>query len=91
MTQWVQVLQWSLEFMIHQNLEHNIILDNKTAFPLFTTGKYHSGDKMTMIMMMMKCFYGMVDRKKAFTSYFQPVPLSEIITISHLRHDVSRI
>ena len=44
MTQWVQVLQWSLEFMIHQNLEHNIILDNKTAFPLFTTGKYHSVD-----------------------------------------------
>ena len=28
------------------------------------------------LMMMMKCFCGMVDRRKAFTPYFQPGPFS---------------
>ena len=36
-------------------------------------------------MMMMSCFCGMVDRRKAFLPYFQPGPLSEILTIANLR------
>ena len=43
MTHWGQTFLWSLEFMIHQNLEHDIIVDNKSVFPLFTSGKYISG------------------------------------------------
>ena len=39
---------------------------------------------------MMNCFCGMVDRRKAFRPYFQPGPLSEILTISNLRHAASR-
>ena len=35
--------------------------------------------------MMMNCFYGMVNQQKAFTLYFQPGPLSEILTIATLR------
>ena len=40
-----------------------------------------------MMLMMMDCFCGMVDRRKA---YFQPGPLSEILTIANLRHAASR-
>ena len=36
------------------------------------------------------CFCGMVDRRKA-EPYFQPGPLSEILTIANLRHAASRI
>ena len=42
-------------------------------------------------MMMMNCFCGMVDRRKAFRTYFQPGTLSEILTIANLRHAASRI
>ena len=51
----------------------------------------------TKLMYMMKhelncfSFCGMVDRRKAFTPYFQPGPLSEILIISDLRHVASRI
>ena len=38
------------------------------------------------MMMTMNCFYGMVDRRSAFTPYFQPGPLSEILSIANLRH-----
>ena len=41
--------------------------------------------------MMMNCFCGMVDRRKAFTPYFQPGPLSEILTIANLRHAANRV
>ena len=43
-----------------------------------------------MMMMMMNCFCGMVDRRKA-EPYFQPGPLSEILTIANLRHATNRI
>ena len=36
-------------------------------------------------------FCGMVDLGKAFTPYFQPEPLSEILTIVNLRHGASRV
>ena len=36
-------------------------------------------------------FCGMVDRRKAFTPYFQPRPLSEILTIANLRHAESKV
>ena len=39
-------------------------------------------------MVIMNCFCGIVDRRKP---YFQPGPLSEILTISNLRHAASRI
>ena len=42
-------------------------------------------------MMMMNCFCGMVDRRKAFYPYFQPGPLSEILTITNLWHTASRV
>ena len=44
-----------------------------------------------MMMMMMNCFCEMVDRRKAFTTYFQLGPLSEILTIANLRHAASRV
>ena len=40
---------------------------------------------------MMNCFCGIVDQRKAFTPYFHPGPLSEILTITNLRHAASRI
>ena len=43
------------------------------------------------MMMMMSCFCGVVDRRKAFTPYFQPGTLSEILTIANHRHDVSKV
>ena len=46
---------------------------------------------MMMIKMMKDCFCGMVDRRKAFTPYFQPGPLSEILTIANLRQAASRV
>ena len=46
---------------------------------------------MVMTIMMMNYFCGMVDRRKASTTYFQPGPLSEILTIANLRHAASRI
>ena len=43
---------------------------------------------MMMMMMMKNCFCGMIDRRKAFTPYFQPGQLSEILTIANLtRHE----
>ena len=40
------------------------------------------------MMMMKNCFRGMIDRRKAFTPYFQPGQLSEILTIANLtRHE----
>ena len=42
-------------------------------------------------MMIINCFCKVVDRKKAFTPYFQPGPLSEILTIVNLRHVTSRV
>ena len=44
-----------------------------------------------MMMMMMNCFCGMVDQRNAFTSYFQPGPLSEILIVANLQHAASRI
>ena len=41
--------------------------------------------------MMMNCFCGMVDRRKVFMPYFQPGPLSEILTIANLWHAISRV
>ena len=46
---------------------------------------------MMMMMMMINCFYGMVDRQKAFSPFFQPGPLSEILTIANIRHATSRV
>ena len=46
---------------------------------------------MMMMMIMMNCFCGMVDRRKAFMPYFQPEPLSEILTIANLRHTANRV
>ena len=46
---------------------------------------------MMMMTMMMNCFCSMVDRQKVFTPYFQPGPLSEILTIANLRHAASRV
>ena len=43
-----------------------------------------------MMMMMINCFFCMVDRQKA-TLYFQPGPLSEFHAIANLRHAASRI
>ena len=42
---------------------------------------------MMMVMMMMKinCFCRMFGQQKALRSYFQPVPLSEILTVANLR------
>ena len=45
---------------------------------------------MVMMMMMMNCFCGMVDQRKA-EPYFQPGLLSEIVTIANLRHATSRV
>ena len=42
-------------------------------------------------LMMINCFCGMVDRRKAFTPYFQPRPFSEILTIANFRHAASRV
>ena len=42
------------------------------------------------LLMMMNCFCGMVDRRKAEPN-FQPGLLSEILTITNLRHAASRI
>ena len=39
----------------------------------------------------MNCFCGMFDRQKAFTSYFQPGLLSEILTVANLRLPASRV
>ena len=41
--------------------------------------------------LLMNCFCGMVDQRKAFTPYFQPGPLSEILTIANLWHAARRI
>ena len=46
---------------------------------------------MMMMMMMMNYFCGMVDRRKVFGFHFQSGPLSDILTITNLRHVVSRI
>ena len=46
---------------------------------------------LMLMMMMMVCFCGMVDRGKTFTPYFQPGPLSEILTIAILRHTTCKI
>ena len=43
------------------------------------------------MMMMINCFCGMVDRRKVFMPYFQPGPLSEILTIANLWHAVSKV
>ena len=43
------------------------------------------------VIMMMICFCGMADRRKAFTSYVLSGPLSKILTIANLRHAVSRV
>ena len=37
-----------------------------------------------LVMMMMNCFCGMVDWREAFTPYYQPGTLSEILTIAYL-------
>ena len=37
------------------------------------------------------CFCGMVDRRKAFRPYFQPEPLSEILTVANFRHAARRM
>ena len=39
----------------------------------------------------MNFFCRMVNRRKAFTPFFQLRPLSEILTITNLREDVSRV
>ena len=46
---------------------------------------------MMMMMIMMNYFSRMVDRRKAFTPYLQPGPLSEILTIANLRHGASKV
>ena len=46
---------------------------------------------MMMMMMMMNCFCRMIDRQKALMPYFQPGPLSEILTIANLWHAASRV
>ena len=43
-----------------------------------------------MMMMMMNCFCGIVNRRKV-EPYFQPGPLSEILTIANLWHAAIRI
>lgn len=43
------------------------------------------------IMMMMTCFCRMVDPQKAFTPYFHPEPLPEILSFTNLQHYVSRV
>ena len=39
----------------------------------------------------MNCFCRMVNRRKAFASFFQLRPLSEILTITNLRENVSNV
>ena len=46
---------------------------------------------MMLIKIMINCFCGMVNRRKAFTPYFQSGPLPEILTISNLRHATGRV
>ena len=46
---------------------------------------------MVMMMMMMNCFCGMVDRRTRFGLISSQGPLSEILTIANLRHAASRI
>ena len=48
-------------------------------------------ESVMMMMMIMNYFCGMVDRRKTFTSYSQPEPLSEILAIADLRHATSRV
>ena len=36
------------------------------------------------------CFCGIIDQRRAFIPYFQPGPLSEILTIANVRHAPSR-
>ena len=43
------------------------------------------------LVVIMNCFCGIVERKKAFMPYFQPAPLSEILTTANLRHAASRV
>ena len=43
------------------------------------------------VMMMMNCFYGMVDWRKVFSLISSWGPLPEILTIANLWHAVSRI
>ena len=53
-------------------------------------GAYNS--TFLLMMMMMNCFCGMVDRRRALVKpYFHPGPLSEILTIANPRHAASRI
>ena len=40
---------------------------------------------------LMNYICGMVDLRKTFTPYYQPRPLSEILTIANLRHPASRV
>ena len=46
---------------------------------------------MMMMMMMMNYFWGTVDQRKASMPYFQPGPLSEILTIANIQQAGSRV
>ena len=65
--------------------------DSITWFVIYKLIQRNVKMMMLMMMMMMNCFCGMFDHWKAFTPYFQPGPLSEILTIANLRHAASRV
>ena len=50
-----------------------------------------TGSEYLVCVMMMNCFCGMVDQQKAFKPYFQPGPLSEILTIANLQPAASKV
>ena len=58
--------------------------------PLSRTGTYRVKLQLEGLITMI-CFCGMVDRRKTFTPYFLPGPLSDIITIANLWHVASRV
>ena len=45
----------------------------------------------SLMMMIMNCCCSIADRRKAFTPYFQPGSLSEILIIANLRHTTNRV
>ena len=83
-------LRVGLSYLREYNFFHNF---RDSLDPICNCGNaIESVMMMTMMMMMMmNCIFGMVDRRKAFTPYSQPEPLSEILTIANLRHAASRV
>ena len=69
---------------------HQILVYFKTTDQFFFKFYINLQSHESWLLMMMNCFRGMVDWRKA-EPYFQSGPLSEILTIANPRHAASRI